>query len=234
MLKVTSLLVASSLLVAVPALAQNSHSGDKPAKNAQPAKQPEKAQPKDAKASAKLAVGDPAPALSVEKWVKGDPITGFEKGKIYVVEFWATWCGPCKAQFPHLSEMQKEFKDKGVTFIGTNIWEDKQYSDKTLPKVEKFVKDQGDKMSYTVAFDGPAKAMDKNWMQAAGRDGIPSAFIVDREGKIAWIGHPANGMKETIEKLLGERSSGADKDKSKEKAKEKKKQKDEEAGGAGG
>jgi thiol-disulfide isomerase/thioredoxin len=135
-----------------------------------------------------LRTGKPAPALSVERWIKGTPVAGLETGKVYVVEFWATWCGPCIASMPHLSALQREYGDK-VTFVGTNIWED--YDDATLAKVEGFVERQGDRMAYRVAYDGPAKAMDAAWMQAAGRKGIPSAFIVDPRGTIAWIGHPA-------------------------------------------
>ncbi|QQS07815.1 MAG: redoxin family protein [Phycisphaerales bacterium] len=141
-------------------------------------------------ASNKLSVGDAAPAISVETFVKGEPVTGFEKGKTYVVEFWATWCGPCIASMPHLSELQAEYKSKGVTFIGVNVWEDKVYSEKTLAKVREFVEKQGDKMAYTVAFDGAAKGMDEAYMKAGKRNGIPSAFLVDGSGKIAWIGHP--------------------------------------------
>lgn len=148
-----------------------------------------------------LAVGDAAPAFSVEAWVKGEPVKSYEKGKVYVVEFWATWCGPCVAAFPHLSEMQTKFKDK-VTFIGTNIWE-RPYNSETLDKVKKFVEAQGDKMAYTVAFDGKAAEMDAAFMKAAGRNGIPSAFIVDKEGKIAWMGHPMS-----MEKVLDEVVAG--------------------------
>lgn len=144
-----------------------------------------------AKAAGTLKVGDAAPALSVEKWVKGEPITGLEKGKVYVVEFWATWCGPCVASMPHLSELQREHKDKGVTICGVNVWEDNEYNSDTLAKAEKFVADKGDGMAYSVAFDGAAKFMDAAWMKAAGREGIPCAFVVDRTGSIAWIGHPA-------------------------------------------
>ncbi|MGE3109543.1 MAG: redoxin family protein [Phycisphaerales bacterium] len=158
-----------------------------------PAKEPAAKQPA-AKTEPSLKVGDKAPALSVEKWVKGEPITGFEKGKVYVVEFWATWCGPCIAQFPHLSELQSEYKDKGLTIIGTNIWEDAHgmppYSDETLANVKDFVKEQGPRMEYHVAYDGGTKAMDKNWMKAAGRNGIPSAFVVDQNGVVVYADHP--------------------------------------------
>jgi len=206
----TSLVTAAALATGATAL------GFVDPQSAQPAaKEP---------APAKLAVGDKAPAIKVEKFVKGEPVTGFEKGHVYVVEFWATWCGPCRQVFPHLSEMQREFKDKGVTFIGTNIWEDKSYTPDTLAKVEKFVKEQGDKMDYTVAYDGADKAMDKAYMQASGRRGIPSAFIVDGEGKVAWMGHPGE-MEPELKKIVG-KSGGA------EKAKKKDKEKD--AGAAGG
>lgn len=142
-----------------------------------------------AKASQTLKAGDPAPAFSVETFVKGDAITGFEKGRTYVVEFWATWCGPCIAAMPHLSELQKEYKDRGLTVIGTNIWE-RKYNDSTLDTIKKFVDKQGDRMAYTVAYDGKAKAMDKAYMQAAGRNGIPSCFVIGKDSTIAYIGHP--------------------------------------------
>lgn len=163
------------------------------AQNAKPAEKPaEKAPAKtEAKAETKLVAGDKAPALEVEKFIKGSPITGYEKGKVYVVEFWATWCGPCKASIPHLTELQKEYKDRGLTVVGVNIWEDKAYNDGTLGKATKFVEEQGDKMNYTVAFDGATKKMDKAFMQAAARNGIPSSFVVDGEGKVAFIGHPS-------------------------------------------
>jgi thiol-disulfide isomerase/thioredoxin len=164
---------------------------------------PKATQPEEKKKEEKkvLSVGDKAPALTIEKWIKGEPVTGFEKGKVYVVEFWATWCGPCIASMPHISELQKKYKDKGLTVIGTNIWEDQKYNDETLQKVKDFVAEQGDKMAYTVAYDGAAKAMDKNWMGAAGRTGIPSAFIVNQDGVIAFVGHPMK-MDEPLEKII--------------------------------
>lgn len=136
--------------------------------------------------AATLGVGDPAPSLTVGKWVKGEPVKGFEKGKLYVVEFWATWCGPCRESIPHLTEMAKANPE--VTFVGTSVWE------RDDSKVEPFVAQMGDKMNYHVAMDDKSSvdkgAMATNWMEAADQNGIPTAFIVDKEGNIAWIGHP--------------------------------------------
>jgi thiol-disulfide isomerase/thioredoxin len=136
-----------------------------------------------------LKVGDPAPPLKVSKWIKGTPVQSLEKGKIYVMEFWATWCGPCIAAMPHVTELQKKYADKGVTVIGMNVWE------RDLSKPEPFVEKNAAKMGYAVAMDvvaaeGQPGVMARTWMQAAGRNGIPCSFIVDRDSKIAWIGHP--------------------------------------------
>lgn len=167
-------LIGATLFTAAPA-----------AMGAATASQPE------AKATEKkvLKAGDRAPEFKVEKFIKGDAITGFEKGHVYVVEFWATWCGPCIKAFPHLTELQKQYAGD-VTIIGTNIWETNKYDDSTLAKVEKFVAQKDDVMGYTVAYDGPSRHMDEKWMRAAGRNGIPSAFVVGKQGMIEWMGHP--------------------------------------------
>lgn len=147
--------------------------------------------PPEPKPALTLKAGDPAPPFRVDSFIQGPEVTDLRHGKIWVVEFWATWCGPCIAGIPHLTKLQKEFKDQGVTIIGVNIWEEQEYTSETITQVRDFVTKQGDRMGYPVAYDGPGKFMDVHWMQAAGRNGIPSAFIVDRAGTIAWIGHPA-------------------------------------------
>lgn len=131
-----------------------------------------------------LSIGQPAPELKVGKWLKGTPQTKFEKGKIYVVEFWATWCGPCIESIPHVTELAKKYKD--VTFCGVSVWEQPTT---TTAEIQKFVDNMGDKMGYNVAIDAD-KHMAEKWMTAAGEDGIPSAFVIDKDGTIAWIGHP--------------------------------------------
>lgn len=152
--------------------------------------------PAQAKA-ATLGVGDAAPALTINKWVKGVPVTGFEKGKTYIVEFWATWCGPCIAGMPHLSELQKKYAEKGLTVIGVSAEDSRGNS---LDKVEAMVKDKGDKMAYTVAWDEGRKTNDA-YMRAAQQNGIPCAFLVDGNGKVAYIGHPMR-MDATLEKVV--------------------------------
>lgn len=151
-------------------------------------------------AEATLKVGDPAPKLQTGKWVQGEPVKDFEKGKAYIVEFWATWCGPCRASIPHVNELYKKYKDKGLVVIGQDCWE------RDESQVAPFVKSMGEKMTYRVALDDKTDEkqgkMAETWMAAAGRNGIPSAFLVDTKGLIAWIGHPMQLKEQVIEDVL--------------------------------
>ena len=127
-------------------------------------------------------VGKPLPALGVEfLGTKPD-----FKGKPAIVEFWATWCPPCRASIPHLNEINKKFKDKGLVVIGI--------SDEPKATVEKFRKTVP--MEYNVAVGGAA--IEKTF----GINGIPHAFVVGKDGKIVWEGHPMQLEGSVIEKVL--------------------------------
>jgi len=137
-------------------------------------------------------IGDMAPPLRVREWIKGTPVQQFEKGKVYVVEFWATWCKPCIAAMPHLSTLAAKYKDR-VTILGIDIYEQKSTS---LAKVKAFVDSMGHQMNYHVAIQD-SDFMAVEWMDASGYRGIPSSFVVNAEGRLAWIGHPKD-----LEKIL--------------------------------
>jgi thiol-disulfide isomerase/thioredoxin len=168
--------LTAALLVATAAASAQTSTGaapSKPAPTAQPA------------TTATLKVGDKAPPLTIAEWVKGDPITGFEKGKIYIVEFWATWCGPCIQGMPHLSDLQRQYKSKGVTVIGVTSQDQRN----SLDQVKAMTEEKGDTMGYTVAWDTERKT-NEAYMKAANRNGIPCSFLVDQNGTVAYIGHP--------------------------------------------
>jgi len=154
-------------------------------------------------AEAKLTVGDPAPKLQVAKWVQGEPVKAFDTNHVYIVEFWATWCGPCRTSVPHLNELWQKFKDRGLIAIGQDVWEQNDGG------VASFVKKMGDQMTYRVALDDknsePKGAMAVTWMDAADQNGIPTAFIVNQQGRIAWIGHPMALDEKTLEDILAGR-----------------------------
>lgn len=156
-----------------------------------------------------LTIGSTAPQLDVDHWFAlGEapegaepeapaPITAFESDQVYVVEFWATWCGPCVGSIPHIHELQEQYRDKGVTVISL--------SDESVDTIEPFFEREvrgfpteegeetptyGDLMAaYRVGTD-PDGSVNKSYMQAAMQNGIPCAFLVGKTGVIEWIGHP--------------------------------------------
>lgn len=148
---------------------------------------------------ATLKVGDAAPKLQIAEWVQGEPVKEFERDKAYIVEFWATWCGPCRESIPHVNDLQARFKDKGLVVIGQSVWE------RNSNAVAPFVKKMGQQMTYRVALDTDEGMMGKTWMDAAGQDGIPTAFVVDKRGIIAWIGHPTKLKESVLEQVLAGR-----------------------------
>lgn len=138
-------------------------------------------------------VGDAAPALTIDTWVQGTAVDLADPDTIKVVEFWATWCGPCRQSIPHLDKMQDELGEKGVRIIGI--------TDEAPETVKAFLDQMGDGMSYAVAVDGQNVTWDK-YMKPLGLNGIPHAFIVDKAGKVAWHGHPMGGLDEALAKVM--------------------------------
>lgn len=162
---------------------------------------------------AKLTIGSKAPPLDIQYWVqdgngKFPKIGDFEAGKVYVVEFWATWCGPCVQSMPHLAEIQQKYADRDVQLISI--------SDEELETVEAFLQrdvqgaDKDDPIAaktyqeltsvYCLTTD-PDRSNHAAYMEAAGENGIPTSFIVGKDGIIEWIGHPMS-MDEPLERIV--------------------------------
>ncbi len=133
------------------------------------------------------AIGDKAPPIQINKWLTTAPATlpgEKDAGKsVYLVEFWATWCGPCRLSIPHLADLHRELGKSGVTIVGIS-GEDPAIIEKFLskPKTGKPID-----MPYHVAADKENKT-NSAWMLED--QGIPHAFVVDKTGVIVWIGHP--------------------------------------------
>lgn len=149
-----------------------------------------------APSSPTLTIGDKAPALKVESWIRGDRVTSFSKGQVYVVEFWATWCGPCVEAFPHVSALADKYKGKAA-FISVNSWdygnggqESTETRDDHVNRIRKFVEAKKEVLRTRIALDNSLNRVAHDWMTAAKRDTIPCAFIVNGDSRIAWIGHP--------------------------------------------
>jgi thiol-disulfide isomerase/thioredoxin len=138
---------------------------------------------------ATLAVGSAAPPLVIDQWPRGVPVTRFERGRVYVVEFWATWCTPCHLVVPKLTELQRN--NPALTVIGVAASEQATTvnRDDRLEKVQNYITKRSDEIGYTMAYDGSGETWSR-WMVSAQRGGIPAAFIVGPDGRLAWIGNP--------------------------------------------
>src|SRR5690606_13476857 len=111
-------------------------------------------------------------------------IDSLKAGQVYVIEFWATWCGPCLAGMPHLSQLQTEFGDN-VRIIGISREPDEVVREfLTREREEGVTWDQT--IAYSLAMDA-GDGMHTTWFNAAGQNGIPCAFIVGKDGVIDWI-----------------------------------------------
>lgn len=146
-------------------------------------------------AAAAAELGDKAAPLKIKEWIKGEPVdvTKADADKVFLVEFWATWCPPCRASIPHLTELQSKYKDKGLVIIGV--------SDEDAATVKPFVEKMGAKMEYTIAVDDD-HGTSKGYMRAYGQDGIPHSFVV-KQGRVVWHQNPLEeGLDAVIEKAL--------------------------------
>lgn len=159
-----------------------------------------------------LTIGSPAPALDVEHWVQDGngffkPVTEFKPGNVYVVEFWATWCGPCISSMPHLAELQDKLRGQNVQIVSI--------SDEPLETVETFLKREttnkaGEETTFasiTSAYSlttDPDRSAHEDYMEASNQNGIPTAFIVGKDGKVEWIGHPME-MDEPLDMVVSDK-----------------------------
>jgi thiol-disulfide isomerase/thioredoxin len=108
-------------------------------------------------------------------------------GKPLLVEFWATWCPPCRKSIPHLNEIYSKYKGKGLQIVGI--------TDEDEATVQKFLKQIP--MDYNVAINTPGSTFEQFGVTA-----IPTAFLVNKSGKIVWTGHPMELSESEIQSVL--------------------------------
>lgn len=135
-----------------------------------------------------LAIGAPAPQFLPSSWLRGEPLTEFTPGVVYVVEFWATWCGPCLQSMPHLAQLQRQYGTQ-VRVIGVTDESQEILEAFLSEKARGFENTWSELLTYSLAVDS-TRQLNSTWMEASGQQSIPCAFIVGKSGNIEWIGHP--------------------------------------------
>ena len=137
----------------------------------------------------------PAPAFALADMTGADVSTETLEGKVVLVDFWATWCQPCRKSMPELQAIQDEFAERGFTVVGISIDEAKH---------EKRVKDFVEKheIRYPIAMDvGETPAWNDYMVKA-----VPAAFLIDRDGQIVaqWTGKTADmdALRAQLDELL--------------------------------
>lgn len=157
-------------------------------------------------ASAVLAALDPgtkapdftAPTADGKKFTLSD---SFKKNpKVVVLDIWATWCPPCRAEIPYLVKMHKDYAKKGVAVVGLSVDADQE-------KLKTFIKDN--KIEYAVPMDPNGEKYARNYKI----QGIPTTYIIDRKGVIRFVHTGFSGkadaekMEKEVKQLLAEKQS---------------------------
>ncbi|MER9196919.1 TlpA family protein disulfide reductase [Mesorhizobium australicum] len=145
-------------------------------------------------------MGSPAPSIKVEDWLRGEPVADFQPGKVYIVEFWATWCKLCAAEMLELMQLQEKYNDSGLEVVAVAANEDAPTAVEARTNLKAWLTEKCSHLNYRIAFDHTGE-MNKLWRDPSFSVGIPTSFVVDRDGNIAFIGPPSQ-LDEILPKVL--------------------------------
>ena len=110
-----------------------------------------------------------APAFTLPG-LQGEVTLASLRGKAVLVDFWASWCGPCRHSFPWMNDLQKRYGDKGLAIVAVNLDKDRELASHFLAEVP---------AAFTVAFDPSGKTAESYKVKA-----MPTTFLVSPDGKL--------------------------------------------------
>ena len=117
-----------------------------------------------------VAAAEPAPDFQLTGQ-DGQPVTlSSLRGKVVYVDFWASWCGPCRQSFPWMNQLHSTYRDQGLVVVAINL-------DQERPLAERFI--SATQPAFTIAFDPEGTSAERYQVQ-----GMPSSYLIDRAGQI--------------------------------------------------
>jgi thiol-disulfide isomerase/thioredoxin len=150
-----------------------------------------------------------APEIEVKDWIDQKPTTlAAERGRVVLLDFWATWCAPCQAALPAMSEWQKKYKDRGLTVIAFTQYRDETVNGRTVKTKQEFDNLRGFRQAHRLPF-GIAAAETLTTAAHYNVTSIPAAVLIDRRGVVRYLSVGSNDddlkeIEQMIVKLLDE------------------------------
>jgi len=138
-------------------------------------------------------IGDPAEPLTIQEWVKGQPVQIRPGTNIFLIEIWQTTGPASRAAITNLNEIQARFRTNGVIVVGI--------SDEPVGTITNFLQHEGSNITYSVAAD-QHRTTSMAYMEPAGQLGVPYAFLVGTNGHLLWHGHVLRGLEPALEQIV--------------------------------
>ena len=124
-------------------------------------------------AASAIGVGESAPPFMLPT-ASGESVTLDQlKGRVVYVDFWASWCGPCRRSFPWMNELQQKYGERGLTIVGVNV-------DKRRPDAQRFLAQTP--ATFTIVYDEAGKTP-----EAYAVKGMPSSYLIDATGNVVAV-----------------------------------------------